>query len=418
MDELKKLIDEIFALQRSFQGRSDKNDAAIKQLQNKYEELVKQMVNLEVGGGHGSNNGHSRAYEGFNALLKDLKGDQAPQLNAREYAEYRNGVRDYLRYGQSALDKSDIRNTLSVGSDPHGGYWVVPERDMMPKEKLFMENPMRALAAVQNVLMGDAYQGLRDDDEFLSGWGHEAVERAETAAGTLIEYSNYLREVFALVPLTNKLIDMGAIDVLAYTEDRIFKRFRRAENTAFVAGGGLLEPRGFMDYRATATTQNDTDRPADKLQYVPTGQSAGFPTNSGIGGDDPSALIDLRQSLNSALRSGATWVMNSTSEGRLAKLKDAEGRWLFTQSLVPGIPNVLLGHPIAILEAMPDFGADSYPVAFGNFSDGYQIVDKPGIRVLRDPYTKKGTTKIFAYKYVGGDVVNFSAIKLLKASAA
>jgi HK97 family phage major capsid protein len=63
---------------------------------------------------------------------------------------------------------------------------------------------------------------------------------------------------------------------------------------------------------------------------------------------------------------------------------------------------------------MPDIGADSFSIAYGDFRQGYLIVDRRGVRVLRDPYTSKPYVLFYTTKRVGGGVQNFEAIKLLK----
>jgi len=52
-------------------------------------------------------------------------------------------------------------------------------------------------------------------------------------------------------------------------------------------------------------------------------------------------------------------------------------------------------------------------VGAGSFAEAYQIVDRIGIRTLRDPYSNKPYVEFYTTKRVGGDVVNFEAIKLI-----
>jgi HK97 family phage major capsid protein len=150
------------------------------------------------------------------------------------------------------------------------------------------------------------------------------------------------------------------------------------------------------------------------LQYVPTGASGGFPAVSGLMSDDAGPLIDLQQKLKAEFRTNAVWLMNRATVGVIRKMRDNVGRFLWTDALVQGQPPILLGSPVVMAEDMPDVGASSFSVAYGDFRAGYQIIDGPGIRVLRDPYTEKGWVKFYTTKWTGGDVVNFDAIKLLK----
>ena len=67
---------------------------------------------------------------------------------------------------------------------------------------------------------------------------------------------------------------------------------------------------------------------------------------------------------------------------------------------------------------MPAITTGSNSIAFGNFQQGYVIVDRLGISVLVDPYTSKtGFVKYKTRKRVGGDVRNFEAIKLITFAA-
>ena len=45
--------------------------------------------------------------------------------------------------------------------------------------------------------------------------------------------------------------------------------------------------------------------------------------------------------------------------------------------------------PVIEAEDMPDIAANSLSIAFGDFRRGYLIVDRAGVRVLRDPYLRQ-----------------------------
>jgi len=111
--------------------------------------------------------------------------------------------------------------------------------------------------------------------------------------------------------------------------------------------------------------------------------------------------------------------MNSTTAGIVRKFKIAATTDQY--SWVPGIQDGdvprLLGYEVMIDEAMPDLGADQFPIAFGNFDLAYYIVDKAGIRMMRDPYTSKPNVLFYAYRRVGGGLANSEAVKLLRCEA-
>ncbi|MCP3469818.1 phage major capsid protein [Bradyrhizobium sp. CCGUVB1N3] len=91
------------------------------------------------------------------------------------------------------------------------------------------------------------------------------------------------------------------------------------------------------------------------------------------------------------------------------------GNYLLRPGLTSGMPDMLLGYPVAIDDvAMPDIAANSFSIAFGNFKLGYLIVDRIGIKLLLDPFTAKPLVLYYAYRRVGGGVANSEAIKLMK----
>ncbi|MEW8001098.1 MAG: phage major capsid protein, partial [Candidatus Thiodiazotropha endolucinida] len=96
--------------------------------------------------------------------------------------------------------------------------------------------------------------------------------------------------------------------------------------------------------------------------------------------DTADLLIDVVHTLRTPYRQGAVWVMNSTTLSTIRKLKDANGQFLWQNTLVEGQPGMLLGYPVIEAEDMPDIAADSLSVAFGNFDRGYTVVDRMGTR--------------------------------------
>ena len=133
---------------------------------------------------------------------------------------------------------------------------------------------------------------------------------------------------------------------------------------------------------------------------------------------DPSdAIVDLVYSLGARYRVNGAFVMNSKTAGSVRKMKDADGRFLWSDGLAAGEPARLMGYPVLIAEDMPDIASDAYAIAFGDFGAGYTIADRPDLRILRDPYSAKPNVLFYATKRVGGDVSDFAAIKLLKFAA-
>jgi HK97 family phage major capsid protein len=79
----------------------------------------------------------------------------------------------------------------------------------------------------------------------------------------------------------------------------------------------------------------------------------------------------------------------------------------------------LLGYPVLVCDDMPSLttGIASKSILFGNFKEAYQIVDRMGTRVLRDPYSAKPYVEFYTTRRVGGAVLNFEALKVLNFAA-
>lgn len=329
------------------------------------------------------------------------------EVSAEDVRSYRAAVNTYLRRGDAT--PPDVRAAMSVGSDPDGGYLVEPTLGGRIAKRVFETSPIRQVANVTTIGT-DALEGFADLDEAGSGWVGETDARTETSTPQIGQYRIAVHEVYAEPKATQKLLDDASWDIESWLANKVADRFARQENAAFVHGDGILKPRGFLDY--TTSDADDGTRNWNVLQHVLSGAAGDFDTD---GGD---ALIDLVFSLKAAYRANANWLMSRQLVGEVRKLKDADGRYLWQPDFQQRQGGLLLGYPIVEAEDMPELEADSLSVAFGDFNAGYQIVDRVGIRVLRDPYTQKGFVKFYSTKRVGGDVVNFEAIKLMKFAAA
>lgn len=145
------------------------------------------------------------------------------------------------------------------------------------------------------------------------------------------------------------------------------------------------------------------------IGYLTTGVSGDFPAS-----DPADTLIDLVYTLRSSYRAGAHWVMNRSTQAEIRKIKDADGNYIWRPSDQAGQGATLMTFPIAETEDMPSISADSFSIAFGDFGRGYLVVDRLGIRILRDPFSSKPYVLFYTTKRVGGGVQDFNAIKLLK----
>jgi HK97 family phage major capsid protein len=298
--------------------------------------------------------------------------------------------------------------SMRTDSNPDGGYTVPREIDGVIDSLLLLQVPMRQVANIVTVTSGE-YHKLMNLRGAVSGWVGETEDRPETGTPQLADIEPPIGEVYANPSLTQRILDDSTFDLASFIGDNIVDEFAQQENIAFTAGNGIKKPIGFLAY-PTASTADGT-RSFGTLQFLGSGNSAGFATTNP--GDN---LYDLLSSLKASYRSGpgVGWQMNSTTLGIVRKFKDGQGNYLWQQSLQAGQPDLLLGYPVYPNESMQDLGANAFPVAFGNWKRGYTIVDRIGVKLLRDPYTKKGWVNFYTTKRVGGAVVDSQAIKLLK----
>jgi HK97 family phage major capsid protein len=186
---------------------------------------------------------------------------------------------------------------------------------------------------------------------------------------------------------------------------KIATRFIRAEAAAFINGDGIDKPKGILLPAKVA----NTSWAWGSLGYVPSGAASDFPTTNAV-----DCIVNLVYALGADYRANGTFVMNSKTAGAVRKMKDADGRFLWSDGLAAAAPALLMGYQVLICEDMPDIAANAYAIAFGDFRAGYTIAERPDLRILRDPFSAKPNVLFYASKRVGGDVTDYAAIKLLK----
>jgi HK97 family phage major capsid protein len=215
-------------------------------------------------------------------------------------------------------------------------------------------------------------------------------------------------ELYAMPAATQTLLDDAAVDIEQWIAQEIDTVFAEQEGAAFVLGDGISKPKGFLSYTKVAQSAWTWGN----MGYVATGVAGAFPATN------PSDLIyDFIYSLRAGYRQNARFVVNRKTQSAMRKFKDTTGEYLWEPPASLGAPATYMNFPVVEAEDMPDIATDSFAMAFGDFERGYLVVDRVGIRVLRDPYSAKPYVLFYTTKRVGGGVQNFEAIKLLKFGA-
>lgn len=323
--------------------------------------------------------------------------------NADQAAPHKKAFNAYLRSG----DDDGLRGlvlegkAMSTAVNSDGGYLVDPQTAEAVQSVLHSTASIRSIAAVVSV-EATTYDVLIDHTDVGTGWATEAGAVAETDTPQIDRISIPLHELSALPKASQRLLDDSAFDIEGWLAGRIADKFARAEAAAFISGDGLDKPTGILNHTAV----DNAAWSWGNLGYVATGVDGGIA--------DGDAIVDLVYALGAQYRANASFVMNSKTAGVIRKLKDLDGRFLWSDGLAAGEPARLMGYPVLIAEDMPDVASNAYAIAFGDFRAGYTVAERPDLRVLRDPFSAKPHVLFYATKRVGGDVSDFAAIKLLK----
>lgn len=326
-----------------------------------------------------------------------------PQLAVGRDAACTAFVEGYLRHGSELAVKS-----LSVGSASDGGFAVPQEIDTRIDALLKTISPLRTIANVVRV-GSSGYRKLVAKGSAVSGWVSETAARPETDTPDFVEIVPSFGEVYANPAASQAMLDDAMFDVENWLASEIASEFARAEGAAFVSGDGVNKPKGFLT--APVAAGDDASRAFGTLQFLASGAAGGFAAQN-----PQDRLVDLVHALRTPYRQGASWVMNAATLAVIRKFKTNDGAFLWQPALIAGQPDQLLGYPVIETGDMPDIGAGSLAIAFGNFRAGYLIADRTETRILRDPYSNKPFVHFYATKRLGGALVNSEAIKLLRFS--
>ena len=310
-------------------------------------------------------------------------------------------VNGYLRRGSEVELKS-----FSGLAPPEGGYAIPHEIDAEIAATLKAISPIRAIANVVQV-GSSGYRKLVTQNGVASGWAAETAARPETGTPSFTEIVPSFGDLYANPAATQMMLDDAAFDVEGWLAGEIATEFAKAEGSAFVNGNGINKPKGFLS--GPTATLNDIGRPFGTLQYIASGAAGAF-----IATSPENKLLDLLHALRAPYRQGATWVMNSNTLATIRKFKTTDGAFIWQPGLAAGQPDTLLGYPVVEAEDMPDIGANSLSIAFGNFKAGYLIAERAETNILRDPFSNKPYVHFYATKRLGGAVSNSEAIKLMK----
>jgi len=397
--EVKKLVDELGKSVHDMRQNNEakmaelaKNNgvAELKEAQAKLDEqvanMVKGLTDLQRQNALGADNHKSN-------------DDVAPEI--------KSAFNHLVRRGEGGLDAK----SLSSLTNPDGGYLVPRDTSGRIIKKAQDYSPMRRYASVQSI-SGDALEGLNDNGVISTGWVGETAARTATATTQLGMWKVPAHEIYANPQATQRMLDDAEINVEAWISGKLSEAFGQAEADAFINGNGVGKPRGILS-RTFATT-TDATRAWGTVQKVASGASGAFVASPNAA----DCLISLMTALHPKYWAGAIFAMNRYTLGEVMKLKDDTGAYIWQPNFQMGAAGTILGQKVdASFDHLPSLAAASKSIVFGDFSNAYQIVDKKGITILRDPLTNKPYVGFYTTRRVGGDVINSEAYKVLSFEA-
>ena len=344
------------------------------------------------------------------ASLKTQIAQLSNPINGTAQAEdpskqYEKDFHTYLKTGNAL----NLRAAGSEGTPANGGYVCPDGIDKRVVELLTPRSTIRRNATIIQAA-GKNYQRPYKKTGITSGWVGETGSRTATDAQEYDVITATVGELYAFPQYTqNFLADTWYNFEEGFARDLAIT-FADKEETAFISGDGSDKPKGILGSTTTFSTDDDTQRAWNELQKVKTGSATGITLDS---------LYAIKDSLNYAYRSNAKWYMSTSTYTALQQtLVDGEHRGIFGRGDVSlNMPETLLGYPIEIDDYIPAVAAGSYPIIFGDMRQGYAILERPGIGVLRDMYSNKPYIGLYSIKRVGGLIQDYRALKVLSVEA-
>lgn len=348
-------------------------------------------------------------------LNRPQMDDDPKVLDEKREALARKAFNEFARHDGQVTLKQYVESSptesarelkaLATDQQTEGGIFVPRNMDQTVIPYLREMDDVWDVCRVETITVGDTWEAvLENSDTFTTAKTTERGSRTETATPGFRMVSIPVHERYAYPGITQKMIDDSNYDVVGWVADRANEQMGIEAAADFIAGTGSGEPFGIVTRIATGTNLVST-------------VNSGHATLIKADG-----LIELADDMPERYLNGAVWMMARQTKRVIRQLKDGAGNYLWERSFTAGKPSSLLDYPIRLAPSLatPTAGAytgSTYPVLFGNFREGYAIVRRQGVQVLRDPYSSKPYVMFhFTYR-VGGDVLNNAAIKALKISA-
>lgn len=403
--EIKKGMSDPLTAEKLSKIESDLSDAG-----TKHEEAMQRIKAMEIRANRPNNGGSAESDEVL----------EAKQAHEDAFANFvrRPGDHEAIRDLKSAQKNAVEKKAVTIGTAAAGGHAVPEEIARSINEKLLDISPVRQQCRAVSVGTSD-YKELVDVLGDGYGWVGEGDTRSSTGTPSLEEVAPTFGTIYAYPQASEESMNDIFFDVSAWLQRSATRSFAKGENLAFISGNGTNKPTGFLNGTPEATADDGVSpaRPFGTLEYVPTGVAAGFGSLSVTSPEHYPADVfkQTAYTLKAGYRANAAWMMAKNTLSTVRRFKDSEGNYIWQPGMQAGQPATIEGYRLVEAEDMPAIGANAFPVAFGDFQEGYLIADIVGMRItIDDNLTEPGQVKFYMRKRVGGILLNDDAIKLIK----
>ena len=420
--QAKKLTEDIITRQEALDAKIvEANEAASAEITSKFEgqleELATKRINAIEAAMKRSPQSGQQSAEAIAQEQKDAKqfiinatttrkGDagltaekaDALELSVEEFRAYRKSFITFMRKDERLLSPDDVK-AMTVAIDPDGGYTVTPYMSNRITKRIYEGDPVRSLSAHENITTG-ALEFMVDFDEAGWGWEGETESGDETNTPQIFKKRIPVHVMYAKPRASQTLLEDSGINIENWLSDKVASRFLRGEGAAFVNGDGVGKPRGFLTYANYTTAGVDEWGKIERTNM----RAAAALTADGF--------IAVKYSLVEEYLNRGTWLMNRGTVADAMYLKDGAGRYIWKPGFQDDSQSTILGLPVRMSTTMPAVAAGILSVALADWKEAYMVVDRLGVTIQRDPFTKKPMVEFYTRKRVGGDVVNYQAIKL------
>lgn len=286
------------------------------------------------------------------------------------------------------------------GKDQINTFMMIPGTMVGSIEsKLRVLSPIRALAKVVQTRQDRVDVVLDKNPKDSTGWVSDQLIKPDNQP-PLKKISIYLHQLYAKPRVTSTMLEDSETKVDEVIQETITSQMAVAENHAFLYGNGITQPKGILSSEIKTEGYEPTDNAFEGM-------------SSKLSEFTSQHIIQLMEHLPAKYLYGAVWLMPRSVASHIRLMKDGNGgRFIWQNSIINGVPDTLLGYPVVICDDLPKISEKANAhILFGNFQEAYQIAEHSEIKLLKDPYNSKPYVEFYATKRLGGEVLNFEALK-------